>query len=232
MKEILIIPDVHGRTFWRDAIERHPDHPRIFLGDYVDPYTWGEGIDMPTAIGELESIIELKKKEPDRTILLYGNHCTHYLWDEAEKSTRYNEAYKEELQELYGSVEFKVAHQEGNYLFTHAGCTKKWFEQNQFEVPEGNIADFLNNLSLSSEGRRDLTDIGRSRGGYAPSGGPMWADWNDDFGWWYEELYPGLIQIFGHTQVYGPQNYKQKLWCLDCREAFILNTDEGTITKA
>ncbi len=42
-----IIPDVHGRPFWRDAVKDVPDVPVVFLGDYLDPYphervTWEE----------------------------------------------------------------------------------------------------------------------------------------------------------------------------------------------
>ena len=43
-KKILIIPDVHGRTFWRAALETGNYEKVIFLGDYVDPYVY-EGID-------------------------------------------------------------------------------------------------------------------------------------------------------------------------------------------
>ena len=35
-KEILVIPDIHGRIFWKDATKF--DGEIIFLGDYVDPY--------------------------------------------------------------------------------------------------------------------------------------------------------------------------------------------------
>lgn len=38
MAEVLIIPDVHGRPFWKDAVQRYPDTDTIFLGDYHDPY--------------------------------------------------------------------------------------------------------------------------------------------------------------------------------------------------
>ena len=41
MEEIIIIPDVHGRTFWREAIEKYRNKENtqiIFLGDYLDPY--------------------------------------------------------------------------------------------------------------------------------------------------------------------------------------------------
>ena len=44
--KLTIIPDVHGRPFWRDAVKDVADTPVVFLGDYLDPYpqdmvTWG-----------------------------------------------------------------------------------------------------------------------------------------------------------------------------------------------
>ena len=43
INDLLIIPDVHGREFWKDAVEEYPNLPVIFLGDYMDPYSY-EGI--------------------------------------------------------------------------------------------------------------------------------------------------------------------------------------------
>ena len=41
---IAIIPDVHGRQFWKDVIPRKDEFEKIiFLGDYLDPYGF-EGI--------------------------------------------------------------------------------------------------------------------------------------------------------------------------------------------
>ena len=41
MKEkILIIPDVHGRSFWKKAVETGDYEKVVFLGDYADPYEW------------------------------------------------------------------------------------------------------------------------------------------------------------------------------------------------
>ena len=36
--QILVIPDVHGRSFWKNAVAQNTDIPIIFLGDYLDPY--------------------------------------------------------------------------------------------------------------------------------------------------------------------------------------------------
>ena len=40
MSKLLVIPDVHGRTFWKEATEEYKDKVDkiIFLGDYLDRY--------------------------------------------------------------------------------------------------------------------------------------------------------------------------------------------------
>jgi len=42
-KTLIIIPDVHGRGFWRRTVAYFPGAEFIFLGDYLDPYE-DEGI--------------------------------------------------------------------------------------------------------------------------------------------------------------------------------------------
>ena len=37
MPKLIIIPDIHGRPFWRRAVEEYPGEEFIFLGDYLDP---------------------------------------------------------------------------------------------------------------------------------------------------------------------------------------------------
>lgn len=75
----ILIPDVHGRDFWRSAIEaRRDDDMVIFLGDYVDPYPH-ERISNEVALQCLKDIIELKKSDPDHIVLLLGNHDLGYL---------------------------------------------------------------------------------------------------------------------------------------------------------
>lgn len=44
MSKILIVGDVHGRTFWQEAKNLINEMDRvIFLGDYLDPYSY-EGV--------------------------------------------------------------------------------------------------------------------------------------------------------------------------------------------
>lgn len=48
MSKVIIIPDVHGRKFWRSALSWVETTPIVFLGDYLDPYR-DEGIDSEEA---------------------------------------------------------------------------------------------------------------------------------------------------------------------------------------
>ena len=70
-KNILVVPDVHGRAFWRRVLDS--DLPVVFLGDYVDPYKY-EGIDYNQALKEFSDIIEFAKERPDDVTLPIGNH--------------------------------------------------------------------------------------------------------------------------------------------------------------
>ena len=53
---ILIIPDIHGRLFWISATKKYPDLPVIFLGDYLDPYTYYEEILPSEALANFKEI--------------------------------------------------------------------------------------------------------------------------------------------------------------------------------
>ena len=79
-KQLLIIPDVHGRKFWKEALETGSYEKVIFLGDYADPYE-EEGITEEEAIDNFKDIIAYKQQNPRRVVLLLGNHDLHYYSD-------------------------------------------------------------------------------------------------------------------------------------------------------
>ena len=55
---ILIVPDVHGRKFWKEPCSNVEKYDKIiFLGDYLDPYTWREDISKDDAIDNFKEII-------------------------------------------------------------------------------------------------------------------------------------------------------------------------------
>ena len=226
-KKILIIPDVHGRTFWRAALETGNYEKVIFLGDYVDPYVY-EGIDPLQALSNFKDILSLKIIYQDRVILLLGNHDLSYYSDHFHNivgSDRYDYKNEEELQHLFRGWRrfFKLAHEETigskRYLFSHAGVTMSWLKQNKDVIVKPD-ATHLNHLLDNKEGIDALAQVGFTRYGLYPSGSMVWAD--------IEELLesnplPDTYQIVGHTMQMDGPIITDKVACLDCRAGFSLN---------
>ena len=81
MKNTIIIPDIHGRTFWKEAIPYvEAGIPCIFLGDYVDPFE-DEDISGLDALKNLREILAFSQRYKDRVTMLLGNHDLSYLGD-------------------------------------------------------------------------------------------------------------------------------------------------------
>ena len=77
MTKILVIPDVHGRDFWKEPCNNWKDRI-VFLGDYHDPY--GEYVDEePNKVESLTNLRELatfveNRRKISNVICLLGNH--------------------------------------------------------------------------------------------------------------------------------------------------------------
>lgn len=223
MSKIIIVPDVHGRSFWK-KIKHVKDTPIIFLGDYLDPYGH-EGISNEKAIENFKEIIEFAK-ENSNVVLLYGNHCVYSynnVLDYMYYSSRYDHDHAVEAFKLYDENRelFKYAHQIDNILFTHAGVTTKWIQAMELEgiVNEENIAHYLN--TYGDEAKMFLPGMYRGGWGY---GSPLWADLQEMYHW-SAFADTDLIQIIGHTQLNntGTYLYRRNFYCCDSREVFVFD---------
>ena len=136
----LVIPDIHGRTFWKEDIKRFPkdQYPNlniVFLGDYLDPYDF-EKISRLNAIENFKEIIKVSK-EDSRIHLLFGNHDMHYWYDTKYRCRVDNKNY-EKIKNLFleNFSLFNVAYDEEingeKYLYTHAGVTTYWLMHLKF----------------------------------------------------------------------------------------------------
>ena len=85
---MIIIPDVHGRTFWKEAVKGRENEEIVFLGDYIDPYGY-EGITPEEGIIALEDIIKFKQDHPNNVHLLLGNHDAGYIWESVCSNKRF-----------------------------------------------------------------------------------------------------------------------------------------------
>ena len=239
MKQITIIPDVHGRPFWREAVKSAPAGSRIvFLGDYLDPYPW-EGITPAEATDMLEEIISLKKERPNDVVLLLGNHDMGYLdlgINSCRRDLRGAARNKRILEENLPL--FDISHVEEiagiRVLFTHAGVGVSWLVRHKDCFGPGPFDPLVLNAMLHDVTRRDtlfaiLAEANWERGGMDPSGSPIWAD-IDEF-LLGERLLPGYLHLFGHSMHEGgPASAGDTGICLDCLTAFRLTDDPLGLT--
>ena len=157
-----------------------------------------------------------------------GNHDLHYYsgyYYELTGGVRYDPVSAVVLQRIFAKYHsfFQLAWETdwGNkhYLFSHAGVTQSWLKRN-LELIRKPDARHLNRLLHSNEGLEALAQVGEMRWGDYPSGSMVWAD--------VEELLIsdpllGTYQIVGHSMQFDGPIITDKLACLDCRAAFILN---------
>lgn len=246
MNKLLLIPDIHARTFWKDAIQKYGDECNkiIILGDEVDPYP-DEGYTRKDAIRTLEEVIAFKRNNNEKVVLLWGNHALHYLKKDFPRSSRYDSSHAYNIRELYSSNQhlFKLAHEEiinnKKYLFTHAGLMNSWVENNKEIIGEPTVEN-LNKLIETPNGIKALSQVSSYRSWLGEkSGSIVWSDVREKIN--HETISNDTItpnddsivdgydyQIFGHTQMHEPI-ITDKWACIDCHRAFILEENENLI---
>jgi hypothetical protein len=234
--QVLVIPDIHGRSYWKEATAKYPKLPVIFLGDYLDPYSH-EGITPEEALTNFKEILAFKKANMDRVTLLIGNHEVHYidiaLW--FSRKDTINADYIHKLLHENMPLFLMATHVEldgKNYLFTHSGILEAWWKKYFPETPTdaASICNALNGKMKDSATfvafiDDELMNISKLRRGDAEAGSCVWADVREqpkktDF---LKETY----QVFGHTQLRKKAIIKKSFADLDCRKAFLLKTQDG-----
>lgn len=239
---MIIIPDIHGRTFWKTAVRGRENEKIIFQGDYTDPYPF-EGIDPTAGLQSLRDVIDFKLQHRDNVVLLLGNHDLSYVSTYLTEC-RHDDANHFEIRDLIlkNISLFKIAHEERigykRFVFTHAGILPGWLENNEptlGHIGKGHEVEILNQLFESGDLYPALGDISFDRGGNHDAGSCVWADVN-------EHLYctkspnaiysPDMYQVFGHSLLLSGQPIiTSHFACLDCREAFKID-DSGQICKS
>ena len=226
----------------------------IFLGDYLDPYPEEIKMtpelmecesfdDVESNLNMLNDIISLKKNDYNKYILLTGNHTDSYIWKNFNSATRtdyknykiYHKFFSENL-----SL-FNLVYIQNNTIFSHAGISNGWAQKvwKNFEYQNDKftsimeIASILKDTPLNNFNNsliNDISDISYYRYGDMFYGSCEWADIKEhiDMKKSIDDIIPigeeGIYQIFGHTQLRHPL-INDKWACLDCRKAFIYDTD-------
>lgn len=247
MKSIkwLIIPDIHGRDFWRDPVTQvlaETSANIVFLGDYHDPYPheWDYDVDCETrSVANFKEIIELKKQFPDRIILLIGNHDCGYAIGDDICSSRMDRRHRKELEKIFEENKelFQIASEcdiAGRHIvFSHAGILKGWarivWGREEMDEPGFNIVDQLNQAWWENQyGVLDALghyDMYRGWGG-GYYGSPVWSDIRAWTKITPEETYG--FNIVGHTQLDQNPVIFDTIADVDLRRAFFLD-DQGRL---
>ena len=209
MNKVLIIPDLHGRDFWIESCKHIDEFDKvIFLGDYHDPYPFQ--VSQETSRHRLrDELLPFVLEHKDKCICLFGNHDGNYLvGDMADrKDYRHSQEIKGYLEQMNLQLIYKV----DNVLFSHSGVLPQWLENNELTLED------LNNLTFNSPA---LMDVSSYRGGFSV-GSCIWGDVRE---YMLSTPIKGLYQVFGHTQL-EREVIKNDFACLDCRKAFIMNTN-------
>ena len=222
-KDILIVPDVHGRDFWLPALDYQGEV--IFLGDYTDPYPQ-ENLTDEDAYRGLLKIVNFKQQHPERVTLLIGNHEMHY-YDSRFGAGRFSNDYYPQYHEvLTGDATkglFQICKQVDHYLFIHAGVTRGWYDLHfpEFQNLGSTLEERLNNVFF--EKMHIFHEAAwKYRGGLDDAGSPLWADIHE----FYDEpehFDPQIIQIIGHTQILETEPMIKGNTCLlDNRQLYLL----------
>lgn len=235
---LLIIPDVHGRPFWEDIVERYPNSHVVFLGDYLDPYP-NEGISTEDAGINFMSIYLYKNKYRERVTLLIGNHDLHYINNELCYSRKQCDEWMPEIIKMYTwencsffDIAYNIQTGGKDFLLTHAGVLPQWWKKHFPNTPTDakNISETLNakfHKDPLEFSKRALEDVSEYRGGESECGSCLWAHIDEHLS---SAPISNVYQIFGHTQSDSPiinKNFAD----IDCHQAFLLD-DLGNLYPA
>ena len=147
--KIIALGDIHGRTIWKGIVNNNLSDKIVFVGDYFDSKY---GISPEKQKENFRDIIEYKRLNKNKVILLIGNHDFHYLKSTEKHYSGFQPGHKIEIQELlHEAIDndfIKMCHIEGNVIFSHAGFTKTWCKNNLgYENPDiGNFENLVNDL--------------------------------------------------------------------------------------
>lgn len=247
-KRILVVPDVHGRIFWKEPVMKYLDTVDrvVFLGDYLDPYEGEDGL-AEDIFENMMEIIELKRNNKEKVVLLKGNHDQHYyskMFRDLAAGTRMDNQNRDKYHEVFGDYRslFLFAHMEVvngiTYVFTHAGLTLYWLHKvntniwqlpdNEVSVADEDIIGRINQLDYKPMGQEMLSIVGRNRSWYGEkSGSVLWADIEEHALPHAPKAYglDKVFQVFGHTKLNESCDKIEfdNLAMIDSRQCFMID---------
>jgi predicted phosphodiesterase len=210
--KIVAVGDTHGRNLWKTISTIESDADKfIFIGDYFDSR---EEISASEQIDNFKEILTFKKQNPDKVVLLIGNHDFHYLKGCGETYSGYQQYaamdINEVLQPALTSGHMQICYIHDEFIFTHAGLTNTWCENNEidlYNIEESVNVRFMKNMeSFKFEYGENL-----DRSGDDVTQSPIWVRIPSLF----RDMVKGFTYVVGHTTV-KEMHMASNIVAIDC----------------
>lgn len=134
--KIIAIGDLHGRDCWKEFLNQDFDEA-IFLGDYFDSHT----LSREKQYLNFRDLLDVAKKD-SRIKLCKGNHDMHYTknYPTYEKYSGYDGRNYAMFSNLLEEADeyMNLIYIRSNYIFSHAGVTQTWLDNNNIKLEEVN----------------------------------------------------------------------------------------------
>lgn len=210
VNKTIVIGDTHGRNDWKRIVNQEFDRI-IFIGDYLDTHDKISGEEQGY---NFQDILQFKKDNPNKVVLLIGNHDCHYMthWNEQYSGFQsgmqwkfrdiLNQALKENL--------LQMCHVQGKFLFSHAGVSKTWLEYAHYTFDEP-LMSFINETFKYFP--KYFKFNGRDPYGDDITQSPVWIRPQSLF----EDGLKEYTQIVGHTTMkkINPPKGDSNMWFID-----------------
>lgn len=193
--KIIALGDIHGRSIWKDIVDKEAFDKIVFIGDYFDSR---EPISGKQQRKNFEEIISFKKANKEQVMLLLGNHDFHYLEVVYYPYSGYQPGQKKAIRNLLNPALddelLQICFAWENLLFSHAGITKTWCKNQRIDT--NNISESINRKLKQHPEAFDFTP-GQTNSPYGddPEQTPLWVR-PDSL---VKDKIDGYQQIVGHT---------------------------------
>lgn len=200
--KIIAIGDIHGRSCWKEIVEKHSDaHKIVFVGDYFDSFD----ISAAEQLYNFKEIVQFKKDYPAKVVLLKGNHDIQYMPKSFDPYIEgFNMEHMAEIQTLLveNNQYMQMCFQFGKFLFTHAGVSETFLRDTYYPGGEwyiNGIPEHLNSLSKISPETFKFKP-GMDKYGNSPQQSCVWIRPPALMAFNKTMKKTGIVQVVGHTK--------------------------------
>jgi hypothetical protein len=198
--KIIGLGDTHGRINWKDIVAKESDADKIvFNGDYFDSR---EKISPEDQISNFKEILAFKRANPEKVVLIIGNHDFHYISNVNETYSNFQyhnvKEINEVLEDALSDKSMQMCYVYDKYVFTHAGVTNTWCITHNVNRLPNKLEDSINELFY----RNKTAFYFQMGSNYSQSGddvtqSPLWVRLPSLF----EDGLYGFIFVVGHTTL-------------------------------